>query len=51
MRAAVVGAIAGALVTAGVFLANPDAEAHREAIRAQTAADSPLAAAIGLGTL
>jgi len=51
MGRGLMGALAGAAVTAAVFVLNPDVDAHREAIKAQTAVDNPLAAAIGLGTL
>lgn len=51
MGRGLIAALAGAAVTAAVFLLNPDVDAHREAIKAQTAVDNPLAAAIGLGTL
>jgi hypothetical protein len=45
------GALIGGGLTAAVFLLNPDVDAHREAIKAQTAVENPLAAAIGLGVL
>ncbi|MBM4202539.1 MAG: hypothetical protein FJ194_00110 [Gammaproteobacteria bacterium] len=51
MGRGLIAALAGAVVTAAVFLLNPDVDAYREAIKAQTAVDNPLAAAIGLGTL
>lgn len=51
MRGVVLGALVGGVLTAAVFLSNPDVDEHREAINAQLAVDHPLAAALGLGTI
>jgi hypothetical protein len=50
-RTAVLSAVIASVVTAGAFLLNPSADAHRARIEAVTAERSPLAGAIGIGVL
>lgn len=50
-RSAVISAVVASALTAAAFLANPDADDHRDGIRAATEEKSRLAGFLGLGVL